>query len=101
MNNLANVVPAEEHGGTSFATEGSSCPCEGAADVKLGELIRHAQIIELQPDDVLVISNAGPIPPEHAARIRQALDDARPGTKCIIFPEDINLDILRNLQVSQ
>lgn len=75
-------------------------PQHEANPAALGELARRAQIIELRPDDVLIISNAGAISSELAARIRQAIDQARPGTKTIVFAEDINLDILRNLNLA-
>ena len=56
-------------------------------------LLDKATVVHLQPDDVLVFSNLG----EYGTEAVEFIKAAFPDKKVIIFAENINLDVLRDL----
>lgn len=62
------------------------------------QILDKATVVHLHPDDVLVFSNIGNIDGNEAAR---TIKDLLPGKTIVMFAENINLDLLRDMETEQ
>lgn len=61
-------------------------------------LLDKATVVHLQPDDVILIGNIGHEALEQGQRLLEEISADLPGKRVVMFSEDINVDLLRDLE---
>jgi len=64
------------------------------SDHPLPELTR-VEVIELRPNDALVLRCPGPITADQAEQLRQELQHKFPDRRCLVLGDGLTLDVLR------
>lgn len=62
---------------------------------EVGDLIRDARLIELQPDDILVLESPHVLSADHAQQIKQLMAEYT-GRRVMVIGNDAHLAVLRH-----